>query len=319
MTVIDNHEALAKQAETGLSEASARDYFELLKPRVMSLVVFTAFTGLVLAPGHIHPVLGFIAILCIAVGAGASGALNMWYDADIDAVMSRTARRPIPSGRIKPSEALGFGLVLSGFSVTILGLAINWLSAGILAFTIFFYAVVYTMWLKRSTPQNIVIGGAAGAFPPMIGWACVTGNVTIESIVLFMIIFLWTPAHFWALALFKMRDYEAVGVPMLPNVAGVPTTKNQIVIYALLTAIVGIVPSFVGTASLGYGVVAAALGAIFVYCSIAVWRMPDGDVKMVPAKKLFGFSIFYLFAIFSALMIDRLVAVVMSSAAGGWF
>ncbi|GGD79558.1 MULTISPECIES: heme o synthase [Rhizobium] len=316
MTVIDNHGALAKDGE--LSEASARDYFELLKPRVMSLVVFTAFAGLVLAPGHIHPVLGLIAILCIAVGAGASGALNMWYDADIDAVMSRTANRPIPAGRIAPSEALAFGLVLSGFSVVILGLAVNWLSAGILAFTIFFYAVIYTMWLKRSTPQNIVIGGAAGAFPPMIGWACVTNSVTIESTVLFMIIFLWTPAHFWALALFKMRDYEAVGVPMLPNVAGERVTKHQIVAYAVLTAICAVLPTVLGFASLGYGFVAAALGAIFIYCSIAVWRMPDGDLKMIPAKKLFGFSIFYLFAVFSALMIDRLASVLVSHA-GGWF
>ncbi|TCR93449.1 heme o synthase [Rhizobium sp. BK376] len=318
MAVIDNHEPLAQQAEIGLSEAGARDYFELLKPRVMSLVVFTAFAGLVLAPGHINPIIAFISILCIAVGAGASGALNMWYDADIDAVMTRTARRPIPAGRIRPSEALAFGLVLSCFSVVILGLAVNWLSAFLLAFTIFFYAVVYTMWLKRSTPQNIVIGGAAGAFPPVIGWACVTGTVPVESIVLFLIIFLWTPAHFWALALFKMRDYEAVGVPMLPNVSGIPTTKNQIVVYAVLTAIVAVVPTAMGFASLGYGVVAAALGAVFIYCSIAVWRMPDGDVKMIPAKKLFGFSIFYLFAIFSALMIDRLVAFVISGT-GGWF
>ncbi|MBY5537426.1 protoheme IX farnesyltransferase [Rhizobium leguminosarum] len=316
MTVIDNHGALAKDGE--LSEASARDYFELLKPRVMSLVVFTAFAGLVLAPGHIHPVLGVIAILCIAVGAGASGALNMWYDADIDAIMSRTANRPIPAGRIAPSEALAFGLVLSGFSVVILGLAVNWLSAGILVFTIFFYAVVYTMWLKRSTPQNIVIGGAAGAFPPMIGWACVTNSVTIESTVLFLIIFLWTPAHFWALALFKMRDYEAVGVPMLPNVAGERVTKHQIVAYAVLTAVCAVLPSFLGFASLGYGLVAAVLGAIFIYCSIAVWRMPDGDLKMIPAKKLFGFSIFYLFAVFSALMIDRLASVLVSHA-GGWY
>ncbi|MDU0364910.1 heme o synthase [Rhizobium sp. 25PS6] len=316
MTVIDNHGVLAKDGE--LSEASARDYFELLKPRVMSLVVFTAFAGLVLAPGHIHPVLGVIAILCIAVGAGASGALNMWYDADIDAIMSRTANRPIPAGRIAPSEALAFGLVLSGFSVVILGLAVNWLSAGILAFTIFFYAVVYTMWLKRSTPQNIVIGGAAGALPPMIGWACVTNSVTIESTVLFLIIFLWTPAHFWALALFKMRDYEAVGVPMLPNVAGERVTKHQIVAYAVLTAVCAVLPSFLGFASLGYGLVAAVLGAIFIYCSITVWRMPDGDLKMIPAKKLFGFSIFYLFAVFSALMIDRLASVLVSHA-GGWF
>ncbi|MEZ2129313.1 MULTISPECIES: heme o synthase [unclassified Sinorhizobium] len=308
MTVMDNHEILADDGDMRLSEASARDYFELLKPRVMSLVVFTAFAGLILAPGHINPVLGLIAILCIAVGAGASGALNMWYDADIDAIMSRTARRPIPAGRIAPSEALAFGLVLSCFSVTILGLAVNWVAASILAFTIFFYVVIYTMWLKRSTPQNIVIGGAAGAFPPMIGWACVTGTVTIESVVLFLIIFLWTPAHFWALALFKMRDYEAVGVPMLPNVSGERVTKHQIVAYAALTAISAVVPSVLGFASIAYGFVAAALGVVLIYCSIAVWRMPDGDAKMVPAKKLFGFSIVYLFAVFSALMLDRLAA-----------
>jgi protoheme IX farnesyltransferase len=318
MTVIGNRKALARDSEFRLSEASARDYFELLKPRVMSLVVFTAFAGLVLAPGHINPVIGLIAILCIAVGAGASGALNMWYDADIDAIMTRTAKRPIPAGRIAPSEALAFGLVLSCFAVTILGLAVNWLSASILAFTIFFYAVIYTMWLKRSTPQNIVIGGAAGAFPPVIGWACVTGTVPIESVVLFMIIFLWTPAHFWALALFKMGDYEAVGVPMLPNVSGERTTKHQIVAYAILTAVCAVLPSVLGFASVGYGLVAAALGAIFVYCSIAVWRMPDGDQKMVPAKKMFAFSIFYLFAIFSALMFDRLAGVLVSHT-GGWF
>ncbi|CCM74686.1 heme o synthase [Rhizobium mesoamericanum] len=316
MTVIGNRKALAHDGEFRLSEASARDYFELLKPRVMSLVVFTAFAGLVLAPGHINPVLGLIAILCIAIGAGASGALNMWYDADIDAIMTRTAKRPIPAGRIAPREALAFGLVLSCFSVIILGLAVNWLAASILAFTIFFYAVIYTMWLKRSTPQNIVIGGAAGAFPPMIGWACVTGTVTIESLVLFMIIFLWTPAHFWALALFKMQDYEAVGVPMLPNVSGERATKHQIVAYAVFTAVCGVLPTTLGFASLGYGLVAAALGAIFIYCSIAVWRMPDGDEKMIPAKKLFGFSILYLFAIFSALMFDRLVAVLVSHAGG---
>ena len=316
MTVIENHDAHGAEGDTGLSKASARDFFELLKPRVMSLVVFTAFAGLVLAPGHINPFLAMISILCIAVGAGASGALNMWYDADIDAIMTRTAKRPIPSGRVTPSEALGFGLVLSGFSVIILGLAVNWLSAAILAFTIFFYAVVYTMWLKRSTPQNIVIGGAAGAFPPIIGWACVTGTVSLDSIVLFLIIFLWTPAHFWALALFKMKDYEAVGVPMLPNVSGIPTTKNQIVVYSVLTAAIGVVPAAMGFASPGYGLVAGLLGAVFIYCSIAVWRMPDGDVKMIPAKKLFAFSIFYLFAIFSALMLDRLASVLVS---GGLF
>ena len=299
-----------------LSEATARDYFELLKPRVMSLVVFTALAGLVLAPGQINPVIGLVAILCIAVGAGASGALNMWYDADIDAVMSRTAKRPIPAGRVQPREALAFGLTLSAFSVAILGLAVNWLSAGLLAFTIFFYAVIYTMWLKRSTPQNIVIGGAAGAFPPVIGWACVTGGVSIESIVLFLITFLWTPPHFWALALFKMRDYGAVGVPMLPNVAGEKATKQQILIYAVLTAVIAVVPSYLGFASLGYGIFAAAMGLAFVWYSIGVMRMPEADRVMVPARKLFGYSIFYLFAIFSGLMIDH--AVTAAGWAAGW-
>ncbi|MGK6313856.1 heme o synthase [Neorhizobium sp. DT-125] len=306
MTVIGNHDALGTDGGTRLSEASARDFFELLKPRVMSLVVFTAFAGLMLAPGEINPVLGVISILCIAVGAGASGALNMWYDADIDAVMSRTARRPIPAGRILPKEALAFGLTLSVFSVVILGLAVNWFAAGLLAFTIFFYVVVYTMWLKRSTPQNIVIGGASGAFPPMIGWACVTGGVSLDSILLFMIIFLWTPAHFWALALFKMRDYGAVGVPMMPNVAGEASTKTQIVVYAVLTAVTAVAPMLTGLVGLGYGLFAAILGAIFVICSIAVRRMPDGDERMVPAKKMFAYSVFYLFAIFSALLADRL-------------
>ncbi|AOF88327.1 heme o synthase [Sinorhizobium sp. RAC02] len=308
MAVIEHHDTAAGSGEVYLSEASPRDFFELLKPRVMSLVVFTAFAGLVVAPGTINPFIGAIAILCIAVGAGASGALNMWYDADIDAIMTRTATRPIPSGRIRPEEALAFGLTLSAFSVAILGLAVNWLAAGLLAFTIFFYAVVYTMWLKRSTPQNIVIGGAAGAFPPMIGWACVTGGVSIESTVLFLITFLWTPAHFWALALFKMRDYEAVGVPMLPNVSGEWTTKVQILIYAVLTAVIAVVPTFLGFASLGYGLFAAGLGLGFVWYSVGVLRMPEGDRAMVPAKKLFAFSIVYLFAVFSGLMVDHLIA-----------
>ncbi|WP_377295891.1 heme o synthase [Rhizobium sp. SGZ-381] len=301
MTAIDHHATLADD-DLYLSEAGARDFFELLKPRVMSLVVFTAFAGLLLAPGSINPVIGFIAILCIAVGAGASGALNMWYDADIDAVMTRTARRPIPAGRIRPQEALAFGLTLSTFSVCILGLAVNWFAAGFLAFTIFFYAVVYTMWLKRSTPQNIVIGGASGAFPPMIGWACVTGSVSLDSILLFLIIFLWTPAHFWALALFKMRDYGAVGVPMLPNVAGERATKNQIVVYAVATAIVGVSPALTGLVGWVYGAFAAILGALFVLCSIAVWRMADGDEKMLPAKRMFAYSLVYLFAIFLGLI-----------------
>lgn len=307
MSTVENQDVIGTEPAFRISEASAGDYFALLKPRVMSLVVFTAFAGLVLAPGHINPMIGAIAILCIAVGAGASGALNMWYDADIDAVMTRTVSRPIPAGKVLPGEALGFGLVLSAFSVSILGLAVNWLAAGLLAFTIFFYAVIYTMWLKRSTPQNIVIGGAAGAFPPMIGWACVTGGVSIDSIILFLIIFLWTPAHFWALALFKMKDYESVGVPMLPNVAGIPATKTQIVLYAVLTAAIGVAPAVTGLASVGYGAVALCLGAALIWYSIGVYRMPEVDEKMIAAKKLFGYSILYLFVIFSALMIDRLV------------
>lgn len=306
MTVIDNRETLGMES-LELSEAGARDYFELLKPRVMSLVVFTGFAGLVLAPGHIHPVLAIVAILCIAVGAGASGALNMWYDADIDAVMTRTAKRPIPSGRVTPSEALAFGLTLSVFSVAILGLAVNWVAAGLLAFTIFFYAVVYTMWLKRSTPQNIVIGGAAGAFPPMLGWACVTGDVSLDSTILFLIIFLWTPAHFWALALFKMRDYGSVGIPMMPNVAGERSTKNQMIVYAVLTAVAAVAPYFTGLAGAGYGIFAAVLSAIFIICSISVRGMPDGDERMIQAKKMFAYSVFYLFAIFSGLLADHLV------------
>jgi protoheme IX farnesyltransferase len=301
-----------------ISEATFRDYFELLKPRVMSLVIFTAFAGLVVAPGSIHPVIGFIAILCIAVGAGASGALNMWYDADIDAVMTRTATRPIPSGRILPGEALAFGLTLSGFSVVVLGLAVNALAAGLLAFTIFFYAVIYTIWLKRWTPQNIVIGGAAGAFPPMIGWAAVTGGVSIESIVLFLITFLWTPAHFWALALFKMREYGAVGVPMLPNVAGEKVTKDQILIYAVLTAVAGAAPAFLGFASLAYGIFASALGLGFIWYAVLCRRMPDGDEKMLPAKKLFAYSLVYLFAIFSGLMVDHYVMVLWAAFQGGF-
>ncbi|MGV8936320.1 MAG: heme o synthase [Allorhizobium sp.] len=316
MTVIDHHDVLGLDGDFRLSEAGARDFFELLKPRVMSLVVFTGFAGLMLAPGHINPVLGFIAVLCIAVGAGGSGALNMWYDADIDAVMSRTANRPVPAGRITPSEALGFGLVLSVFSVAILGLALNWFAAALLAFTIFFYAVVYTVWLKRSTPQNIVIGGASGAFPPMIGWACVTGGVSLDSVVLFLIIFLWTPAHFWALALFKMRDYGSVGVPMMPNVAGIPSTKRQIFAYSVLTALATVAPAFTGLASPVYGAVAAVLSLVFVLCSIAVWRMADGDEKMVAAKKMFAYSIFYLFAIFAALVIDHAVVAWLAPAGG---
>lgn len=287
-----------------MSEATAGDYLALLKPRVMSLVVFTAFVGLVAAPTTLNPLLALVAILAIAIGAGASGALNMWYDADIDAVMSRTATRPVPSGRVLPGEALGFGLVLSVLSVMTLGVLVNWLSAALLAFTIFFYGVVYTIWLKRSTPQNIVIGGAAGAIPPVIGWAAVTGDVSLESVILFLIIFLWTPPHFWALALFKSQDYERAGIPMMPNVAGEASTRFQILAYAVVLAPVAVLPWYLGYASAGYGVVAALLGAGFVWYSWKVYRMPDSDRVMKPAKALFGYSLLYLFVIFAAYLAD---------------
>jgi heme o synthase len=290
-----------------LSEAVAGDFFALLKPRVMSLVVFTALVGMMLAPGHLSPVLGAVSILAIAVGAGASGALNQWYDADIDAIMSRTKKRPIPAGAITGGEALGFGLVLSALSVMTLGLMANWFAGALLAFTIFFYAVVYTMWLKRATPQNIVIGGAAGAFPPMIGWAAVTGGVSIESFVLFLIIFLWTPPHFWALALFKSDDYGAAGVPMMPNVAGEASTRRQILAYSMLVAPVGVLPFFLGTGGMAYAIVSALLGIGFVYYAWGVYRMPDSDRTMKPAKALFKFSLLYLSGLFATLLIENLV------------
>ena len=289
------------------SEAGPGDYLELLKPRVMRLVVFTALVGLLLAPGPIGWVEGTVAILAIAVGAGASGALNMWWDADIDAVMSRTQGRPLPSGRVTPEEALAFGLVLSVFSVATMGLAVNWGAAALLAFTILFYAVVYSMWLKRSTPQNIVIGGAAGAFPPMIGWAAVTGGIGWESIVLFAIIFLWTPPHFWALALFKRLDYSAAGVPMLPVTHGVAHTQAQILAYSIILAVATIVPALVpGTHAFGplYAAAALVLNAIFLRHAVATWRMDPADVEMVPAKRLFLFSLLYLFGLFAALGIE---------------
>jgi protoheme IX farnesyltransferase len=300
MALVDN----IGGSDAGLSEAMAGDYLSLLKPRVMVLVVFTAFVGLVAAPTATNPFIALIAIACIAVGAGASGALNMWYDADIDAVMSRTAKRPIPSGRVRPGEALVFGLVLSVLSVFTLGVLVNWLSAALLAFTIFFYAVVYTMYLKRRTPQNIVIGGAAGAFPPIVGWAAATGSVSFESVVLFMITFLWTPPHFWALALFKMEDYGRAGVPMMPNAAGAASTRRQIFAYSILVAAVAVLPTPLGYVGPVYGVLSAALGAGFVWYAWQVLRMDDADKVMKPAKKLFAYSLVYLFAIFAIYLAD---------------
>jgi len=298
---------------TAAGGARVEDYFALLKPRVMSLVVFTAIIGLLLAPGGltggINPVVAIIAILCIAIGAGGSGALNMWYDADIDRVMSRTANRPIPAGRVSREEALTLGLVCSGFSVAILGLATNWVAAALLAFTIFFYAVIYTMWLKRSTPQNIVIGGAAGAFPPMIGWAAVTGDISLPSVVLFLIIFLWTPPHFWALALYKQGDYGAAGIPMLPNVAGERATKVQIVAYSVILAATSLVPSFIGMSGWLYTAVAVVTGASFLYLALRLYRA-DGTAMKKVARSLFTYSLSYLAVIFFALMTDHIAQLV---------
>lgn len=303
MAYIDDNSVTA-----GAGQGRVEDYFALLKPRVMSLVVFTAFIGMLLAPVSIHPVLGMIAILCIAIGAGGSGALNMWYDSDIDAVMSRTINRPIPAGRLERNDALVLGLVLSAFSVVILGLATNWVAAGLLAFTIFFYAVVYTVWLKRSTPQNIVIGGAAGAFPPMVGWAAVTGTITIESVVLFLIIFLWTPPHFWALALYKQSDYGAAKIPMMPNVAGEKRTKIEIMVYSVLLVAATLVPQFIGMAGWLYSAVAAVSGASFILLAWRLFRTAEDKAMRKAGRTLFTFSLSYLFLIFFALITDRFLA-----------
>jgi protoheme IX farnesyltransferase len=283
------------------SMAGVEDYFALLKPRVMSLVVFTALVGLLVAPGHLHPVLGFTALLCIAIGAGAAGALNMWYDADIDAVMTRTANRPIPAGRIAPREALAFGVMLAVSSVVVLGLLVNWLAAGLLAFTIVFYVGIYTIWLKRLTPQNIVIGGAAGAFPPIIGWTAATGGIGFESILLFLIIFFWTPPHFWALAICRADEYARAGVPMLPVVAGLQETRRQIVIYSLVLAPIALAPWLFGYAGIVYAATAAVLGALLVVLALQLMA----TATEAAAKYLFAYSLLYLFLIFAVLLIDH--------------
>ncbi|NMM43724.1 protoheme IX farnesyltransferase [Rhodospirillaceae bacterium KN72] len=285
----------------GSKGAEVRDFISLLKPRVMSLVVFSGFAGMIMAPGSIHPVLAAVAVLCIAVGAGASGAINMWYDRDIDAVMSRTRGRPIPRGRVAPDDALAFGSILASGSVFLMVLAVNYVAAAILAITILFYVFVYTMWLKRSTPQNIVIGGAAGAFPPMIGWAAVTGGVSVESLLLFALIFFWTPPHFWALALYRRGDYEKAGVPMLPVVAGARATKLQMLIYTVLLLPLAVAPYFLGMTGQLYLMAAAVLGGLFLMSAIAVWF----DETDKSAKRMFAFSIFYLFALFGAMILDR--------------
>lgn len=277
------------------------DFVALLKPRVMSLVVFTAAAGIYLAPVGLHPVLAFVAILCIAIGAGASGAINMWYDRDIDAVMTRTQDRPLPGARMEPATALGFGVTLAVASVTVMGLAVNWVAGALLALTIAFYVFVYTVWLKRRTPQNIVIGGAAGAFPPMVGWAAATGDVAIGGVVLFAIIFMWTPPHFWALSLYRDGDYAKAGVPMLPVVSGRPETKKQILIYTVLLAPLAVAPYWLGLASPYYAGAAGLLSLAFIGHAVRVC-FDTGDRS---AKRMFGFSILYLFALFALMVADK--------------
>jgi len=291
-------------------EAQMGDYFALLKPRVMSLVVFTALVGLLVAPVPVHPFIGFIAILCIAVGAGASGALNMWWDADIDAKMKRTAKRPIPDGRVQPGEALGIGMALSGFAVVLLLLATNVLAAGLLAFTIFFYAVVYSMWLKRATPHNIVIGGAAGAFPPMIGWAVATGGVSIESVLMFALIFMWTPPHFWALAIFVKSDYGDAGVPMLTETHGRRVTRNHVLVYTILLVPVALAIAFTSIGGPVYLVTALVMNAWFLKGAYDIWNRDEDAAeadKFAVEIKVFKVSLYYLFAHFVALLIDAVL------------
>ncbi len=292
-------------------EAEFSDYIALLKPRVMSLVVFTALTGLLVAPGSLHPVEALAAIIFIALGAGASGALNMWWDADIDRVMARTARRPIPAGKVAPDEAMALGLALSGIAVVMLWLATNALAAGLLAFTIFFYAVVYSMWLKRATPQNIVIGGAAGAFPPMIGWVAVTGSVSLEACLMFGLIFMWTPPHFWALALFMKSDYHKARVPMLTVTHGRAATRAHILVYTLALVPVALLAAFTSIGGPVYLAAALVMNAWFVQGAWAIWRRDEAQAEAdsyATEKRVFRFSLSYLFVLFAALLVEAALA-----------
>ena len=297
---------MAQAISTQPHMASPGDVFALMKPRVMSLVIFTALVGMLVSPLDSHPVLMLISLLAIAAGAGASGAINQWYDRDIDAQMERTANRPLPRGLVHPDEALSLGLIISGMSVLVLYFTGGAMAAGMLLFTIFFYGYVYTVWLKRSTTQNIVIGGAAGAFPPVIGWLAAGGDIGLSPFILFLIIFAWTPPHFWALALVRNDDYTRVGVPMLPVVHGFKATKDQIFVYALIVGVVGMVPSFIGMSSYAYLALSAVLGLRFVMLSWTVWRSADDDMQSPMA--LFRFSILYLFLIFLGLGIDAAIA-----------
>jgi protoheme IX farnesyltransferase len=310
--LLANGETAFTADEMRLIGTTAQDWLALLKPRVMSLVVYSAIAGMLVAPVPINPVMGVIAIICIATAAGASGAINMWYDRDIDALMRRTANRPIPAGRISPAGALGFGLTLAASSVVLMALATNMLAAVILAGSIGFYVFIYTMWLKRSTPQNIVIGGAAGAFPPMIGWVAATGSLSVMPVLLFAIIFFWTPPHFWSLSLFASADYERAGVPMLPVIAGAKSTRRHVMAYTLLMVPVTLLPTLLGYAGYVYGAAALALGLVFVWYSWRVLR-DDQDVsgvsltKNLPARQAFKYSILYLFILFGILVADKFI------------
>ena len=290
------------------TEASLTDFLELLKPRVMRLVVFTGFVGLIAAPGSVHPFVGFVVILCIAIGGGAAGALNMWWDADIDAVMKRTSKRPIPAGKVSSQEARGLGFALSGFSVMMLGLATNWVAAGLLAFTIFFYVVIYTIWLKRLTPQNIVIGGAAGAFPPMVGWAAVTGGMSFESLLMFALIFMWTPPHFWALALFTRGDYDNASIPMLTVTHGRKSTRAHILVYTALLGVLAVATCFTSLGGTVFIMTAIIFNALFLKGAIAIWlrnEIKSESDNFLAERKFFKLSLLYLFVLFGAIVIDR--------------
>jgi protoheme IX farnesyltransferase len=301
LSVVDHN---AIELGPRISEAEVGDYLALLKPRVMSLVIFTALVGLVIAPGHFHPVLAFTSLLCIAVGAGASGALNMALEGDIDALMSRTANRPIPRGRITAPEAMAFGLTLAFFSVMTLGILVNWYAGALLAFTIFFYVVIYTMWLKRWTAQNIVIGGAAGSLPPVVAWVAATGSLSVEPLLLFLIIFFWTPPHFWALALFRSDDYARAGIPMLPVVAGPDATRLQILLYTIVLVAVAVAPWPLGYFDAIYGVTSLVLGAGMLACAVHVYRRRERAESLRATRKMFAFSILYLFALFATLLLE---------------
>jgi heme o synthase len=294
-------------SEAKASTATVRDYIDLLKPRVMSLVVFTAWIGMVIAPVHIHPFAGALAVLAVALGSGAAGAINMWYERDLDALMARTANRPLPQGRVAPDDALGLGVLLSIFSLLLMAVATNYVAMALLGAAILFYVFIYTIWLKRRTPQNIVIGGAAGAFPPMIGWAAATGDVSAVGIALFALIFLWTPPHFWALSLYRSEDYRRAGVPMLPVVAGPRETKRQMLIYTLVLVPVSLAPTLLGAVGWIYGATAIALGAAFIGHAVLVWRTADDDTAHSAARRMFFFSLFYLAALFAALPVDHFV------------